>query len=147
VISRVLGRTLSVAFGFVLAGLAALGTLFAIGLHWAADEATRYAQENLDEFSYMMHEGFGMIAFFLTVSPTLTLLPAIAVAIAGEVARIRSVFYYVAAGGLAAAVMPFILSLPENGAHAAYSSQYFAIFATAGFAGGFVYWLITGRNA
>jgi hypothetical protein len=28
-----------------------------------------------------------------------------------------------------------------------YSSEYFAIIATAGFAGGFVYWLIAGRNA
>jgi hypothetical protein len=148
VIGRAVGRTLSVLFGFLLAVLAGAITLFALGLSWAAEEAVRYAEEPQDEMTHMIHEGFGMLAFFVTVSPVLTLLPAIAVAVAGELARIRSVFYYVAAGGLATAVMPLIASFREDvHGQAAYSAEYFAILATAGFAGGLVYWLVTGRNA
>lgn len=145
-IGRVVGRALSVLFGFLLAIITGAVTLFALGLSWAADEAVRYAEGPQDEVTHMMHEGFGMLAFFVTVSPVLTLLPAIAVAVAGELARIRSAFYYVTAGGLATAVMPLIMSYREQ-AQATYSAEYFAILATAGFAGGFVYWLVTGRNA
>ncbi len=145
-IGRVVGRALSVLSGFLLAIIAGAVTLFALGLSWAADEAVRYAEGPQDEMTHMMHEGFGMLAFFVTVSPVLTLLPAIAVVVAGELARIRSVFYYVTAGGLATAVMPLIMSYREQ-AQATYSAEYFAILATAGFAGGFVYWLVTGRNA
>ncbi len=88
-----------------------------------------------------------MVAFFFTVAPLLTLLPALAVAIIGEVARIRSFLYYLLAGGAAAALMPLISGPPEGVESATYSAHYFAIIATAGFAGGFVYWLIAGRNA
>lgn len=145
-IGRAVGRALSVLFGFLLATLAGAVTLFALGLSWAADEAVRYAEQPQDEMTHMIHEGFGMLAFFVTVSPVLTLLPAIAVAVAGELARIRSAFYYITAGGLATAVMPLIASYREY-EQATYSAEYFAILATAGFAGGLVYWLVTGRNA
>lgn len=145
-IQRALRRILSVFFGFLVAVFAGAATLFALGLSWAADEAVRYAEEPQDDVTYMIHEGFGMLAFFVTISPVLTLLPAIAVAVAGELARIRSVFYYVTAGGLATAIMPLIMSFRED-TDAAYSAEYFAILATAGFAGGLAYWLLTGRNA
>lgn len=145
-IGRAIGRALSVLFGFFLATIAGAVTLFALGLSWAADEAARYAEGPHDEITHIMHEGFGMLAFFVTVSPVLTLLPAITVAVAGELARIRSAFYYICAGGAATAVMPLIASYREE-AQATYSAEYFAILATAGFAGGLAYWLVTGRNA
>lgn len=141
-----LRRILAVAFGFVLAVLTSVITLFALGARWAAEEVTAFGPHNTDEISRTLNEGLGVIAFFLTVAPLLTLLPAIAVAAIGEVARIRSILYYLLASGAAAALMPLISTPPEN-VHGAYSAEYFAIIATAGFAGGFVYWLIAGRNA
>lgn len=145
-IGRVIGRALSVLFAFLLAVLAGALTLFTLGLNWAAEEAVRYAEEPQDEMTHMIHEGFGMLAFFVTVSPVLTLLPTIAVAVAGELARIRSAFYYITAGGAATAIMPLIASYRET-TQATYNAEYFAILATAGFAGGLVYWLVAGRNA
>ncbi len=145
-IRRVIFRIISTVFGFILAVAAGGFTLFALGMSWAAAEAAGMPAEHPDEFAYRLHEGLGMIAFFMTVAPVLTLLPAIALAVAGELARIRSAFYYIAAGGIAAALMPFFASR-ETGAQGGYTAEYFAILATAGFAGGFVYWLIAGRNA
>jgi hypothetical protein len=110
VIARIIGRALSVLFAFLLAVLAGAATLFTLGMSWAAEEAVRYADAPQDEMTHMIHEGFGMLAFFVTVSPVLTLLPTIAVAVAGELARIRSVFYYITAGGAATAIMPLIAS-------------------------------------
>jgi hypothetical protein len=146
VIARIIGRALSVLFAFLLAVLAGAATLFTLGMSWAAEEAVRYADEPQDEMTHMIHEGFGMLAFFVTVSPVLTLLPTIAVAVAGELARIRSVFYYITAGGAATAIMPLIASYRVE-SQATYNAEYFAILATAGFAGGLVYWLVAGRNA
>ena len=147
-IARVFGRALAVLFAFLLAVLAGVITLFTLGMSWAAEEAVRYAEEPQDEISHMIHEGFGMLAFFVTVSPVLTLLPVIAVAIAGELARIRSAFYYITAGGVATAIMPLVASYRvEAQSQATYNAEYFAILATAGFAGGLVYWLVAGRNA
>lgn len=140
-------RILATATAFVLAAIAGTITLFVLGARWAAEEATAFTPENADDVSRALNEGLGVIAFFLNVAPVLTLLPAIAAVVIGEVARINSILYYVLAGGVAAALMPLIASMPEAGDGPTYSAQYFAIIATAGFAGGFVYWLIAGRNA
>jgi len=143
----VIGRILAVVFGFLLAAVAGLITLFTLGAHWAAQEATTHTPAQADEMSRALNEGLGVIAFFMTVTPLLTLLPAMAVVAIGEVARMRSALYYVPASGAAAAIMPLISAPPEVAASPSYSAEYFTIIATAGFAGGFVYWLIAGRNA
>jgi hypothetical protein len=140
-------RILATAFGFVLGVIAGAITLFALGARWAAGEATAFTPENADDVSRALNEGLGVIAFFLNVAPVLTLLPSLAAIVIGEVARINSVLYYVLAGGVAAALMPLIAAMPDSAGGAAYSARYFTIIATAGFAGGFVYWLVAGRNA
>jgi hypothetical protein len=140
-------RILGVIAGFLLAVLGAAVTLFMLGARWAAGEATAYTPGNADEVSHMINEWLGVVAFFLTVAPLMTLLPALAVVAVGEIARVRSVLYYILGGGVAAAIMPLIMAPPEVAASPSYSAQYFAIIATAGFAGGFIYWLISGRNA
>jgi hypothetical protein len=138
---------LAVLSGFVLAALTGMIVLFVLGARWAAEEATSFTPQNADEFSRSFNEGLGVLAFFMTVAPLLTLLPAVLAALIGEIARIRSILYYVIAGGAAAVLMPLIATRADMAGPAAYSGQYFAIIATAGFAGGFVYWLIAGRNA
>ena len=143
-----LRRFLAVGFGFILAILAGSITLFFLGARWAAGEATAFTPQDADEMSRALNEGLGVIAFFFTVAPVLTLLPALAAAVVGEVARIRSLLYYLVAGGASAALMPLIATAgaaaPEG---STYAAPYFTIMATAGFAAGLVYWLIAGRNA
>jgi hypothetical protein len=57
--------------------------------------------------------------------------------------------YYVAAGGLSLAAMPLLAHFGPGGAGigGAPDQVVWQVFATAGFAGGFVYWLVAGRNA
>ncbi len=77
----------------------------------------------------------------------LTLVPALAVIIIGEVARIRSMLYYVLGGGLAVVAVPLLARLGEAGTISTLPSTVWQVFATAGFAGGWVYWMLAGRNA
>jgi hypothetical protein len=83
----------------------------------------------------------------LLLATGLTLIPAFVVVIVGEIARIRSAIYYVAGGGLALAAMPMLARMSESGNVVVPETIVWQVFATAGFAGGFVYWLIAGRNA
>jgi hypothetical protein len=140
-------RFLGVAFGFIVAIVAGGITLFFLGARWAAGEATAFTPQDADDMSRALNEGLGVIAFFFTVAPVLTLLPALAAAVIGEVARVRSLLYYMVAGGASAALMPLIATSPDVTASSTYAAPYFTIMATAGFVAGFVYWLIAGRNA
>jgi hypothetical protein len=74
------------------------------------------------------------------------MIPALVVVILGEVARIRSLIYYVVGGGAALAAMPLLARLGEASLGVP-GGVLWQVFATAGFAAGFVYWLIAGRNA
>ena len=90
---------------------------------------------------------FGVVLFAGTVGPALTALPGLIAAVVGEVLKIRSWMYYVLAGGAALAVIP-ILAAPQTAELAeVVGSHAMTVFAAAGFAGGFVYWLLAGRNA
>jgi hypothetical protein len=82
----------------------------------------------------------------------MTVVPALLVVIVGEVARIRSVLYYVVGGGLALAAVPLLARYGQAQAGASLSSMLpptlvWQVFATAGFLAGWVYWLLAGRNA
>jgi hypothetical protein len=67
--------------------------------------------------------------------------------IVGEVARFRSALYYVVGGGLSIALVPLLVRLADPAQVLGLSSTVWQVLATAGFAGGFVYWLLAGRNA
>jgi hypothetical protein len=91
-----------------------------------------------------------MLVYSVEFAPALTLLPALVAVILGEVMRIRSLLYYVAMGGVAAVIVPVSAGIvPVNAAAAAQGAvpTGLPIFATAGFAAGFVHWLIAGRHA
>lgn len=142
-----LRRLFAVGFGFILAIVAGSITLFLLGARWAAAEANAFTPQDADEISRALNQGLGVVAFFFTMAPVLTLLPGLAAAVVGEVARVRSLLYYVVAGGASAALMPLIATRPEIAQGSTYAAPYFTIMATAGFVAGFVYWLIAGRNA
>ncbi len=139
-------RGFAVLFGFFMATLAGTVVLFMAGAHWAAEEVTSHMQPGSDDMDRLFGEWLGTVAFAFTVAPVLTLLPALVMIVIGEVARVRSLLYYVTAGGIAAAVMPLI-AVQSEAAPVPYTAPYFSILATAGFAGGLVYWLIAGRRA
>ena len=74
-----------------------------------------------------------------------TLLPVLLLIIFGEVSHLRSPIYYIGGGGAAVGVIPLLAKLGQTNLPDV--ASLWQIFATAGFAGGFVYWLIAGRRA
>jgi hypothetical protein len=134
-----------VAVAFLIAALASLALLFALGGIWAGEELRAAAPNDP-----VVRDGapvFGVLLFARTVGPALTALPALIAVVAGEVMRVRSWRYYVLAGGLSLAAIP-ILAVPETADLATIlASQTMTIFATAGFAGGLLYWLLAGARA
>ena len=144
-IVRTIFRMIWVVIAFAVAALAAVAVLFALGGIWAGDELREAAPDDP-----VVRDGapiFGMVLFASTVGPVLTALPALVAVVAGEILKVRSWMYYVLAGGLAAAATP-VLAAPETAELSAIlTSHAMTIFATAGFAGGFLYWLLAGARA
>ncbi len=138
-------RAVWVACAFVIAAGAGLAVLFALGSIWVGDELRAAAPHD----PVLQHGApiFGMVMFAGAVAPALTALPALAAVIAGEVLRIRSWIYYVLAGGASLAAIPLLLPNAATPPTEVVTSPYMAIFLTAGFAGGFVYWLLAGARA
>ena len=144
-IVRTIFRMLWVVVAFCLAVAVALAVLFALGAMWTGD-ALRAAAPN----DPLLRDGapiFGMVLFAGTVAPALNALPALIGVVAGEVLRIRSWMYYVLAGGAALASIPILAAPDPADLSRIIASPYMTIFAAAGFAGGFVYWLLAGARA
>ncbi len=70
-----------------------------------------------------------------------TFLPALGAIVLAEAFRWRSVFYYLAVGGVIGLLAHTMSSDPESFAYRR------LLFPAAGFVGAFVYWLIAGRVA
>jgi hypothetical protein len=145
VIVRTIFRMLWVVVAFCLAVAVALAVLFALGAMWTGD-ALRAAAPN----DPLLRDGapiFGIVLFAGTVTPALNALPALIGVVAGEVLRIRSWMYYVLAGGASLAAIPILAAPDPADLPRIIASPYMTIFAAAGFAGGFVYWLLAGARA
>ena len=138
-------RFIWVAVALMFAMGAGLATLFALGGLWIGDELRAAAPG--DPAIDLGAPWFGAVLFAGTVAPALTALPAILAAMVGEVLRVRSWLYYVPAGGVALAVVPLLTGASPADLPTLPPGQYLTIFAAAGFAGGFVYWLLAGRRA
>ncbi len=140
-----LGRGIWVLVAFVMAlGLSAL--LLALMGSWTMAEELRDGyrpQGDLGTLVELLSLLFGGASFLIVATPILSLLPALVAVLIGEVVQLRSALYYIVAGGLSLVALP-ILGSPTN---TPFDTQFLAIFATAGFAGGGFYWLLAGRNA
>ncbi|MFA9442257.1 MAG: hypothetical protein ACERIG_01550 [Hyphomicrobium sp.] len=136
------GRFVVIPIALLIAALVSGFVLFTLGL----ERITGVLQGNRsgDDVIVAM---FDLTQQGLLLATGLTLIPALVVVIVGEIARIRSAIYYVAGGGLALAAMPMLARMTESGNVVIPETTVWQVFATAGFAGGFVYWLIAGRNA
>ena len=137
------GRLLIVVpFALLAAMLASLLVFATLGL----ERVTAFLHMNPieiddpDKVFAVMDQGVLLIA-------SVTVVPALLMVIVGEIARIRSFLYYVAGGGIALAAIPLLARFGQGGAIGTPDAIVWQVFATAGFAGGFVYWLLAGRNA
>ena len=74
-------------------------------------------------------------------------LAALIAVVAGEVMRVRSWMYYVLAGGLSLVAIPILGASETAELSSILASHAMTIFATAGFAGGLLYWLLAGARA
>ena len=144
-IGGLLARTLMVIIAFALAVLAATIVLMVLGSYTMGEELRDGYQPDgeMALIVNVLSMLFGSTSFLMVVTPTLTILPALLAVIIAEVAQIRSALYYIIAGGLAVVALP-VFSSPGD---AAFNTHFLTIFATAGFAGGLLYWLMAGRNA
>lgn len=144
-IVRTFFRMIWVLTAFCIAAIAALGVLFALGAIWVGDELRAAAPDDP-----LLEQGapiFGMVLFAGTVGPALTALPALIAVVVGEVLKIRSWMYYILAGGASLAAIP-ILAAPQSADLAQVTASHaMTVFAAAGFAGGFIYWLLAGARA
>jgi hypothetical protein len=134
---KTVGRMILVPIAFILGAVAAGFVLVTLGLERITQSvhAQGPGSDAFDQVIAFVAQGSVIVATF-------TVIPAILFAIIGEVARIRSVLYYVIGGGVSMAVTPIIAQGLEGG-----PAVVWQVFAAAGFAGGFVYWLVAGRSA
>ena len=137
------GRVLIVIpFALLLAASATVFVLVTLGLERITTflHTTPVDSQDADQLFAVMDRG-------LLLAASITLIPALLMVVVGEIARIRSIVYYVVGGGLALAAIPLLARYGQSGAITSPEAVVWQVFATAGFAGGFVYWLIAGRNA
>lgn len=137
---RTVGRLILVPLAFLIAAAAALFVLVTLGQERLTQEFHTQGPEAFEYWYSLADKAIALLA-------GVTIVPAIAVVIVGEVARIKSWLYYLIGGGIALGVMPLLAYFAQGGGAAQVPATLMQVFATAGFAGGFVYWLIAGRNA
>ncbi len=137
-----LGRLVAIPLGLLFGALAAAVVLFTLGLERATVAVHKQGWEPAD-----IDRLFGIALDGSLLLAGATIVPALAIVLIGEVARIRSLVYYVAGGGLALAAIPVLARIGPSATDATLSAAVWQVLATAGFAGGFVYWLVAGRWA
>lgn len=139
---RALGRIILVPLGFMLASLAAVAVLFTLGME-RFTHAMHRREVDADTVSAMFDLAYQTVSLF----STFTIIPAILLVIIGEVARIRSSLYYILGGGVVLAAWPLLSRMSAAAQDPAQLGVVWTVFATAGFTGGFIYWLVAGRRA
>jgi hypothetical protein len=138
---RALGRIILLPIAFVLAAAVTLFVIFSLG----QERVVQAISTRSDEVPFgAILDIVGMALRFATVH---TLVPALLLVIVGEAARIRSAVYYIVGGGVALAVVPLLTRIGQPATVLELSPVVWQVLATAGFAGGFVYWLLAGRTA
>lgn len=133
------GRVIVVAAGFVAAVLAAAFVAFRLGIERVTG-ALYNDQDPLGTVLDWVWHGAHLSLYVALVMAVLTV-------IVGEVARVRSALFYIAGGGIAVAAAPLLQAVHTAAPGQALPAFIWQVFATAGFVGGGVYWLIAGRRA
>src|SRR5262245_53303690 len=139
---RTVGRLIWLPIAFLLSALVALCLIVSLG-----QERLIAVLRGRGPDEAMFDAAVELFGFALQLLSVYTLLPAVVLIIIGEVARIRAVLYYVIAGGATLAAVPLLTRLQQPAGTLDLSAVIWPVLATAGFAGGLVYWLLAGRNA
>ena len=139
---QVVGRILLLPFAMLAAALATGFVIVTLGQERIVQAM---ASRQIDDVA--VGAAVDMLALGLALVSVQTLLPPLLLVIVGEVARIRSALYYIVGGGLSIALVPLLVRLADPAQVLGLSPTVWQVLATAGFAGGFVYWLLAGRNA
>ncbi len=137
---KAIGRLIWVPIAFLIAAAATMLVLVTLGL-----ETLTHAVHSLDG-DEAISAALDVAWQGSLIASGATIVPALLVVIIGEVARIRSWLYYLVGGGVALLAIPLIARI-DPGTMTYALPALWHVFATAGFAGGFVYWLLAGRNA
>jgi hypothetical protein len=136
-----LGRLVMVPLAFLFAMLAASAVLLSLGLERVTVAMTEH------DGTEAIGTVFGVLKYSWVLTSGVTLLPACLMVLVGEIARIRSALFYIVGGGLSLVAIPLLARLGPSAAHNGAAVLSWQLFATAGFVGGLVYWLIAGRRA
>jgi hypothetical protein len=141
-IARTLGRLILVPIAFLISLAVAAFIAITLGLEklTVAAHNSNLESDPITPFFDLLREGSALAS-------GLTIIPALAVVVIGEVARIRSATYYIVGGGLALAATPILIGYSSAGTLGLPAPGMWQVLATAGFAAGWIYWLIAGRNA
>src|SRR5262245_11614659 len=139
---RAFGRIILLPIAFVVAGMATLLVVFSLGQERVVQAISARSQAEVPVDAIV-----DVLVLGLTFVSVHALVPALLLVIVGEVARIRSAVYYIVGGGVALAVVPLLTRIGQPATVLELSPVVWQVLATAGFAGGFVYWLLAGRNA
>lgn len=139
---RTVGRLILIPIAFLLAAATAGAIVVSLGL-----EHFTQSMHGAEPGAETLTRTFDIIQQVGALTSGLSIIPALAVIIIGEVGRIRAWLYYMVGGGVALACVPFLSRLGQNDAITMPSSTVWQVLATAGFAAGTIYWLVAGRNA
>lgn len=143
---RLIRRIILIPIAFILAVLASVSVFAILGYEYVADATAISTQDPevfIEEWWNLAGEAKTMAAYLTGA----TIIPAILLIIVGESASIRSSVYYIVGAGLSLAAMPVLYDLSTTSELSQTAQDALPMFATAGFAGGLVYWLIAGRTA
>jgi len=151
---KLLLRLLWVAIAALVASLAGLAFMLACGLEWMTRMAAAQTPSDgaaVEGWLSVAEKVLGQAGALLPVATAFTLVPGLIVLIVAEVARIRSLTYYLAAGGIAFAALPLMLRLASGsgaaGVQMPWQTPLLLLIATGGFLAGAVYWVLAGRRA
>lgn len=89
--------------------------------------------------------GWGLAGQIKSLVSLVAVGPALLVVLVGERARVHSILYWLLGGVVAAVAAPVLSKLTRSGVVALPPVAVMQVMATAGLAGGYVYWLIAGR--
>ncbi len=137
-----IGRLIWVPIAFLLSLMAGAFVIVTLGL----ERLTAYAN-GFDDPDMTVAAGIEILMSSLILAQAMTIVPALAVVVIGEISRIRSFYYYVVAGGLAAVSVPVLARIATVGPADVPAVAVWQVFAVGGFIAGFVYWLLAGRAA
>ena len=138
---KTFGRMILIPLALLIAAVASSFVLVTLGLERVTGALhIRQGDDAIEAIIDLMNQG-------ILLTTGVTIIPALLVILIGEIASIRSALYYIAGGGAALAAVPLLAQFGQTGTFALPEQVVWQVFATAGFAGGFVYWLLAGRYA